>query len=88
MGHGRRGGKASDDLANWRRIVARVSWTWRLENSDGTPVAGRSSPAHASQSDAESWLGETWRSLADAGVAQVSLLNDGERVYGPMPLTE
>jgi hypothetical protein len=65
-----------------------VSWTWRLENSDGTPVAGRSSPAHASQSDAESWLGEAWRALAESGVAQVTLLEDGERVYGPMPLSE
>jgi hypothetical protein len=65
-----------------------VSWTWRLESSDGTTVSGPSSPAHSSQSDAESWLGETWRELAEAGVAQVTLLDDGERVYGPMPLGE
>ena len=65
-----------------------MSWTWRLENADGTAVSGPSSSAHSSQSDAESWLGETWRELAEAGVAQVTLLDDGERVYGPMPLSE
>ena len=40
------------------------------------------------QSDAESWLGETWRELAAAGIAQVTLFEDGTLVYGPMPLTE
>lgn len=40
----------------------------------------------ASQSDAESWLGEEWRNLLAAGVAQVTLLYDGEVVYGPMSL--
>jgi hypothetical protein len=64
-----------------------VSWIWRLESADGTVVAAPS-PAHASQSDAESWLGEAWRDLADAGVAAVSLLEDGERVYGPMSLSD
>lgn len=65
-----------------------MGWTWRLEGTDGTTVSGPASPAHSSQSDAESWLGETWRELAEAGVAQVTLLDDGERVYGPMPLSE
>ena len=47
------------------------------------------SPTHPSQSDAESWLGETWRELAAAGIAQVTLLSeDGTLVYGPMPLTD
>ena len=65
-----------------------MSWVWRLESTDGAPLAGPGSPAHASQSDAESWLGETWRELAQQGVAQVSLFHDDALVYGPMPLSE
>lgn len=38
------------------------------------------------QSDAESWIGETWRQLLDAGVDQVSLLEGDRVVYGPMGL--
>ena len=39
-----------------------------------------------SQADAETWVGETWHELRDAGVEQVSLLSDGDLVYGPMSL--
>lgn len=62
-----------------------MSWTWQYQpdNTDAEQVDG-----FGSQSDAESWLGEAWRNLAEAGVAGVSLLNDGKHVYGPMPLSE
>ncbi|SHG58169.1 hypothetical protein SAMN05443575_2306 [Jatrophihabitans endophyticus] len=67
-----------------------MSFTWRLEQPDGTEVtAGApSQPAHANQSDAESWLGENWRELAGADVAQVTLFEGEDKVYGPMPLAE
>ena len=39
-----------------------------------------------SQGDAETWLGENWRALLDAGVDQVTLLEDGRLEYGPMSL--
>ncbi len=39
-----------------------------------------------SQSDAESWLGERWRELADVGVDAVTLAHEGAVVYGPMSL--
>jgi hypothetical protein len=65
-----------------------MSWTWRLEAADGTPMSGPASPPQPSQSDAESWLGEQWRELAEAGVAQVTLLDGTDEVYGPMPLSE
>lgn len=65
-----------------------MSFTWRLEASDGTPLDRPASPAHPNQSDAESWLGEQWRELAANGVAQVTLWDGSERVYGPMPLSE
>ena len=51
-------------------------------------VARPVSPAHGSQADAESWLGENWRELGEAGVAQVTLLDAGSAVYGPMSLSE
>jgi hypothetical protein len=60
-----------------------MAWTWQYQ-PDGT--AAEQSGSFSSQSDAESWLGECWRELAEAGVVGVLLLHDGERVYGPMPL--
>ncbi|MDQ2748507.1 MAG: hypothetical protein M3Y44_03080 [Actinomycetota bacterium] len=65
-----------------------MTWIWRLESLDGTERSDPVSPAHPNQSDAESWLGEHWRELAEAGVAQVTLLEDGTEVYGPMSLGE
>lgn len=68
-----------------------MTWTWRLEDATGSTVEGSeapASPAHSSQADAESWLGEHFRDLAEAGVAQVTLLDGGTEVYGPMPLSE
>lgn len=65
-----------------------MSWTWRLESEHGTPLTAPASPLHPSQSDAESWIGETWRELLVAGVAQATLLEDGRVEYGPMPLSE
>ena len=65
-----------------------MSWTWRLESADGSELASPPSPAHPNQSDAESWLGEHWRDLAEAGVAQATLFDDQRKVYGPMSLAE
>lgn len=62
-----------------------MAWTWEYEpDNTGADPAG----TFGSQSDAESWLGESWRTLAAAGVTAVSLINDGQKVYGPMPLSE
>jgi hypothetical protein len=65
------------------------TFTWRFEAPDGTPLASADLPAATfpSQADAESWVGETWRELLAAGVDQVTLLRDGETVYGPMGLS-
>jgi hypothetical protein len=59
-----------------------------MEDTDGTELAEPASPAHANQSDAESWIGEQWRQLAEAGVAAVTLFDGDRKVYGPMPLAE
>lgn len=65
-----------------------MAWTWRLEAEDGSVLDSVTSPSHANQSDAESWLGEQWRALAADGVARVTLLDGGAEVYGPMSLAE
>ena len=64
------------------------AWRWRLEDSSGAEVSppGMSSPEFPSQSDAESWVGESWRELLEAGVDAVTLFEDGREVYGPMSL--
>jgi hypothetical protein len=71
----------------------RSTWHWRLEDSAGAevpapavagvPGTGQSFP---SQSDAESWVGEVWRELLEAGVDQVRLFEADREVYGPMSL--
>ena len=65
-----------------------MPWTWRYEKADGTVVSSPALPEaiFASQGDAESWLGENWRGLLDAGVDQVTLLEEGRIEYGPMSL--
>ena len=68
-----------------------MAWTWRYEDSSGAPVdPGPEAPTaepFPSQADAESWIGETWRELLAAGVAQVTLFEDDHQVYGPMGLS-
>jgi len=62
-----------------------MPWTWRYEDADGQPVSG---PAETfgSQSDAESWIGQTWRDLSASGVAKVTLVED-DRVEYQMSLS-
>ncbi|GAA3426627.1 hypothetical protein ACWDTT_24770 [Streptosporangium sandarakinum] len=65
-----------------------MAWYWRYEDANGDPVTVEAVPSEAftSQADAESWLGETWRELLEAGVESVSLL-EGDRVeYARMSL--
>jgi hypothetical protein len=57
-----------------------MPWSWRYEGADGQEVNG---PAETfgSQADAESWIGQTWRDLAAAGVTSVSLIDDDRTEY-------
>jgi hypothetical protein len=61
-----------------------MAWTWRYEAEDGVRDAGVSEP-FPSQSDAESWLGQSWRDLVASGVVTAVLLED-ERVEYRMSL--
>ena len=66
-------------------------WRWRLLDAAGTDVTEQHEPegrAHTftSQGDAETWIGESWRELSEAGVDAVTLLDGDREVYGPMSL--
>jgi len=63
-----------------------MTWVWRYENADGAPVEGPQTEDFTNQSDAESWLGESWRDLLASGIEQVSLYEDETLVYGGMSL--
>ena len=63
-------------------------WTWTYFDADATVLTGEAlvTTGFPSQSDAESWLGEQWRDLADAGVEAVTLQHEDVVIYGPMSL--
>ena len=67
-----------------------MAWTWIYTDLEGRPVGELPAAAvmtpFPSQSDAESWLGETWKDLLDGGVDAVVLWEDERQVYGPMSL--
>ena len=65
-----------------------MTWSWQFEKQDGSAAGPREAAKETfpSQGDAESWLGENWRGLLEAGVEQVTLAEDGRVEYGPMSL--
>jgi hypothetical protein len=67
-----------------------MTWTWSYEGPDGAPVeAAEGAPAQPefpTQADAETWVGEVWRELREAGVHAVTLLEGDRKAYGPMGL--
>lgn len=65
------------------------AYTWSYGDADGTPCTdlGLSGVAFPSQAEAEAWLAQEWGTLADAGVASVTLLDGDRVVYGPMSLS-
>lgn len=65
-----------------------MAWSWHYETSDGAQVAIEVPGAATSfptQSEAETWIGETWRDLLDGGADQ-AVLCEGERVVYRMGL--
>jgi hypothetical protein len=64
-----------------------MAWTWRFEKADGSETEPAVQPEEfPTQGDAESWIGEIWKELLEGGTDQVTLLDDGSKVYGPMSL--
>ena len=64
-----------------------MTWSWRMESTDGGTVDGVPSERFPSQADAESWVGEVWAELSAAGVDAVTLFEHDREVYGPMSLS-
>lgn len=64
-----------------------MTFSWRYDLSQAAaPDAERASQSFPTQSDAETWIGESWRELATTGVDAVTLMEDDHEVYGPMSL--
>jgi hypothetical protein len=65
-----------------------ANWSWLFLDAHGNAVEaeGVATSGFPTQSDAESYLGESWRDLLDAGVEAVTLREDDTVVYGPMSL--
>ena len=62
-----------------------TQWTWTLEDAEGRPLEG-GGEVFPTQSDAEVWIGESWRALRERGAESAHLFADGARVYGPLSL--
>jgi hypothetical protein len=57
-----------------------MAWVWRYEGAaDQKDLGG--SESFPSQSDAESWLGQTWRDLIATGVVTAVLMEDDRMEY-------
>lgn len=67
-----------------------MDWYWVLLDENGSEAAAVGvmslEQRFPSQSDAETWLGEMWPDLREAGVAAVTLKETDRLVYGPMSL--
>lgn len=65
-------------------------WTWVYLDGAGQPASALPDAAVTSpfptQSDAENYIGESWRELLDGGVEAVTLYDSDRLVYGPMSL--
>lgn len=58
-----------------------MSYLWRFEPDDTGVEIDPVERSFPSQSDAESWIGEHWRRLSEAGVENVELIDNGKAVY-------
>ena len=65
-----------------------VDWTWVYFDAHGETMAGGAlvTRGFPTQSDAENYLGESWRELLAGGVESVTLRHGDAVVYGPMSL--
>ena len=79
-----------DETPTFRRANATERpWFWRLQDAEGEEVAvtgDLEGQRFTNQADAESWVGEIWADLAEAGVDAVVLFEHDRQVYGPMSL--
>jgi len=69
------------------RASSAATWRWHLLDASGNQMTlPGGTTVFPSQSDAESWIGEQWRDLLEAGVEAATLVDGDRTVYGPMSL--
>ncbi|MCW2803737.1 MAG: hypothetical protein QOF52_107 [Propionibacteriaceae bacterium] len=62
-----------------------MAWFWTADADPGEDAGlGKK---FATQGEAESWLGEFYPELLDAGIRTVTLYEEDRLVYGPMSLS-
>ncbi len=61
-----------------------MSWHWTPDVVPDEDL--QLAQTFATQGEAETWLGEFYPDLVDAGVGAVTLYEEGRLVYGPMSL--
>lgn len=66
--------------------MTRAQWEWVFSGAVGERLDRPLSPAFTSRYDAEAWLGEHWRRLADEHVAHAQLWSDDAPVGKPVAL--
>lgn len=80
-----------DPLTRVTRMNSPTGWTWRLLDASGAELDPAELdvevPVEDAQAEAESWLGEHWRTLLERGAASATLLRGDAVVYGPMGLS-
>jgi len=62
------------------------AWAWELLDGADRMLDRPVSPTFSNRFDAESWLGETWRQLAEQGVVAARLTHNGQVVAPAIPL--
>ncbi len=68
--------------------AAETPWWWQLHDESGASLTLTDfDQRFHSRGDAESWVGECWAELAEAGVNSVTLFEHERQVYGPMSLS-
>jgi hypothetical protein len=65
--------------------VNQTVWAWEMLDGDEV-LRSPISPTFTSRFDAESWLGESWRELAEQGVGAVRLVHQGQPMAPPLAL--
>ncbi|QIK72906.1 hypothetical protein G7070_12325 [Propioniciclava coleopterorum] len=64
-----------------------MPWRWDSPQADdAVAVTTGLAQEFPTQADAEAWLTQNYEELEDAGLDEVTLLQDGRVVYGPMSL--
>jgi hypothetical protein len=66
--------------------MTRAQWEWVFSDVAGQRMDRPLSPAFTSRYDAEAWLGEHWRRLADERVVHAQLWSDDSVVGKPVAL--